>query len=234
MADRWRDIGAAPGGVLIPFYCSQLAPWPQAAGFRLGRRRHLGQLSLRLVACGLWQKRDYLYPETVVLDPNDGAASCNAQAMISRLCTSTSHTSNDVGRFAPFPSSQARRVRALVRSAVRLVLHQWHEEAQGAASGRGQSLIRLRRMLTSTTDGHGSSFFICVHPCPSVVQRNGLTSDDQSLMQTFFASVKNRSASTPPSRPTPLCFTPPNGVRRSRTIQQFTHTIPVFSARDTR
>ncbi|MDQ6940115.1 MAG: hypothetical protein M3119_08170, partial [Verrucomicrobiota bacterium] len=25
-------------------------------------------------------------------------------------------------------------------------------------------------------------------------------------MQTFFASVKKRSASSPPSRPTPLCF----------------------------
>lgn len=48
----------------------------------------------------------------------------------------------------------------------------------------------------------------------------------QSRMHTFFASVKNRSASTPPSRPTPLCFMPPKGVRRSRTIQQFTHTIP--------
>src|SRR5205807_7798508 len=49
------------------------------------------------------------------------------------------------------------------------------------------------------------------------------------LTQTVFGSVKNRSASSPPSRPTPLCFTPPNGVRRSRSSQQFTHTVPVSS-----
>ena len=30
-------------------------------------------------------------------------------------------------------------------------------------------------------------------------------------MQMFFGSVKKRSASFPPSRPTPLCFIPPNG-----------------------
>jgi len=52
-----------------------------------------------------------------------------------------------------------------------------------------------------------------------------------SLMHTFFASVKKRKASTPPSRPTPLCFMPPKGVRRSRIIQQFTHTIPACNAR---
>jgi hypothetical protein len=46
-------------------------------------------------------------------------------------------------------------------------------------------------------------------------------------MQTFFGSVKKRSASSPPSRPTPLCFIPPNGTRRSRTSQQFTQTVPV-------
>ena len=36
-------------------------------------------------------------------------------------------------------------------------------------------------------------------------------------------------ASSPPSRPTPLCLTPPNGVLKSRTNQQFTHTIPELS-----
>jgi len=46
-------------------------------------------------------------------------------------------------------------------------------------------------------------------------------------MQTFFGSVKKRSASSPPSRPTPLAFIPPNGTRRSRTSQQFTQTVPV-------
>ena len=45
-------------------------------------------------------------------------------------------------------------------------------------------------------------------------------------MQTFFGSVKNRKASSPPSRPTPLCFMPPNGTRKSRIIQQFTQTVP--------
>src|SRR5437667_4866960 len=51
-------------------------------------------------------------------------------------------------------------------------------------------------------------------------------------MQTFFGSVKNRNASSPPSRPRPLAFMPPKGTRRSRTSQQFTHTVPVliFSA----
>ena len=53
-------------------------------------------------------------------------------------------------------------------------------------------------------------------------------------MHTFLASVKKRRASVPPSRPTPLCFIPPKGVRRSRSIQQFTHTMPLLSARDTR
>ena len=32
-------------------------------------------------------------------------------------------------------------------------------------------------------------------------------------IQMFFASVKNRSASSPPSRPTPLAFMPPKGPR---------------------
>src|SRR5207249_248687 len=48
-------------------------------------------------------------------------------------------------------------------------------------------------------------------------------------MQMFFGSVKKRSASSPPSRPTPLCFMPPNGTRRSRTSQQFIQTVPVMS-----
>src|ERR1043165_7581415 len=53
-----------------------------------------------------------------------------------------------------------------------------------------------------------------------------------AFIKTFLASVKNRIASHPPSRPTPLAFTPPNGVRRSRTSQQLIQTIPasIFSA----
>src|SRR5438128_1996600 len=45
-------------------------------------------------------------------------------------------------------------------------------------------------------------------------------------MQMFFASVKNRKASSPPSRPTPLAFMPPKGTRRSRTSQRFNPDLP--------
>ena len=48
--------------------------------------------------------------------------------------------------------------------------------------------------------------------------------------QTFFGSVKKRNASSPPSRPTPLAFMPPNGTRRSRTIQQLTQIVPESTA----
>ena len=53
-------------------------------------------------------------------------------------------------------------------------------------------------------------------------------------MQMFLGSVKNLSASSPPSRPTPLCFIPPKGTRRSRTSQQFTQTVPVLIRSATR
>src|SRR5437763_14948517 len=53
-------------------------------------------------------------------------------------------------------------------------------------------------------------------------------------IQTFFGSVKKRNASSPPSRPTPLCFIPPKGTRRSRTSQQFTQTVPVLILSATR
>src|SRR5579872_6802038 len=55
----------------------------------------------------------------------------------------------------------------------------------------------------------------------------------QYFMQTFLASVKKRMASKPPSRPTPDCFTPPMGTRKSRSIQQFTQMSPA-SSRDAR
>src|SRR5207248_8570889 len=54
-----------------------------------------------------------------------------------------------------------------------------------------------------------------------------LLSPGYFAMQTFLGSVKKRNASSPPSRPTPLCFMPPKGTRRSRTSQQFTQTVPV-------
>lgn len=52
---------------------------------------------------------------------------------------------------------------------------------------------------------------------------------DHGLTPTFWASVKNRSTSSPPSRLTPEFFIPPRGVRRSRCSQVFTHTMPVCS-----
>src|SRR6478672_11114035 len=53
-------------------------------------------------------------------------------------------------------------------------------------------------------------------------------------IQTFLASVKKFSASVPPSQPTPLCFMPPKGTRRSRMSQQFTQTVPVLIRSATR
>src|SRR5947199_6840822 len=53
-------------------------------------------------------------------------------------------------------------------------------------------------------------------------------------MQTFFGSVKKRNASSPPSRPTPLCFMPPKGTRKSRRSQQFTQIVPVLICSATR
>jgi hypothetical protein len=60
-----------------------------------------------------------------------------------------------------------------------------------------------------------------------VTKRAPIMARHYFAMQTFFGSVKNRNASSPPSRPTPLAFMPPNGTRRSRTSQQFTQTVPV-------
>src|SRR5262249_51135526 len=53
-------------------------------------------------------------------------------------------------------------------------------------------------------------------------------------MQMVLGSVKKRSASSPPSRPTPDCLTPPNGTRRSRKSQQLTQTVPHSRASATR
>lgn len=50
-----------------------------------------------------------------------------------------------------------------------------------------------------------------------------------TLMQTLVGSVKKRRDSTPPSRPIPEALAPPKGVRKSRIIQQFTHTNPNLS-----
>ena len=64
-----------------------------------------------------------------------------------------------------------------------------------------------------------------------LTKNNSLHSEGHFLywIQTFFASVKKRMASSPPSRPEPEAFMPPNGVRRSRNNQQLTHTMPVFN-----
>ena len=45
-------------------------------------------------------------------------------------------------------------------------------------------------------------------------------------MQTFFISAKTSKLYSPPSRPVPEAFTPPNGWRRSRTFWVFTNTMP--------
>src|SRR6266542_4396832 len=55
-----------------------------------------------------------------------------------------------------------------------------------------------------------------------------------SFTQTFFASVKNSSDETPPSRPTPLSRMPPKGTRRSRRSQQLIQTVPLSMAAATR
>jgi hypothetical protein len=43
----------------------------------------------------------------------------------------------------------------------------------------------------------------------------------------IFLFGKKRKASKPPSRPTPDCFIPPNGVRKSRKSHVLTQTIPL-------
>ena len=55
-------------------------------------------------------------------------------------------------------------------------------------------------------------------------------------MQTVFGSVKKRSASSPPSRPTPLCFVPPKGRAgfASVAITLLIETLPVMSREATR
>src|SRR5205085_12268871 len=69
---------------------------------------------------------------------------------------------------------------------------------------------------------------------PAFLQTAIAPEQDYFAMQIFLGSVKNRSASSPPSRPTPLCFMPPKGTRRSRTNQQFTQTVPVLIRSATR
>src|SRR5437016_8760011 len=72
------------------------------------------------------------------------------------------------------------------------------------------------------------------HVTPDYAIRDTFQRHSYFAMQTFFGSVKNLSASSPPSRPTPLCFIPPKGTRRSRTSQQFTQTVPVLIRSATR
>ena len=75
----------------------------------------------------------------------------------------------------------------------------------------------------------------CFTPSPKGLNhqlREAIT--DHFAMQTFLGSVKKRNASSPPSRPTPLCFMPPKGTRRSRSSQQFTQTVPVLIRSATR
>src|SRR6188472_2463131 len=77
---------------------------------------------------------------------------------------------------------------------------------------------------STVVDERSTQLFIDPRPCASVY----------FAMQMFLGSVKNLSASSPPSRPTPLCFIPPKGTRKSRTSQQFTQTVPVLIRSATR
>src|SRR4030095_10902389 len=61
-----------------------------------------------------------------------------------------------------------------------------------------------------------------------------LASPAHVFTHTFLGSVKKRKESSPPSRPTPDPLTPPNGTRRSRTIQQLIHTVPASMRSATR
>ena len=47
----------------------------------------------------------------------------------------------------------------------------------------------------------------------------------------YFGSVYSSSASGPSSRPSPLCFTPPNGYMALIMCQSLTHTVPDSSRR---
>src|SRR5215472_16431936 len=82
--------------------------------------------------------------------------------------------------------------------------------------------------ITSATDNGAN------RNASALTLKNYLATFGYFAMQTFLGSVKNLSASSPPSRPTPLCFMPPKGTRRSRTNQQFTQTVPVLIRSATR
>src|SRR4029434_7016692 len=94
----------------------------------------------------------------------------------------------------------------------------------GSTSKRTPPHRQLPRMLLLIHDSHQSTLNSQLEPTQKI----------HFAMQTFFGSVKKRSASSPPSRPTPLCFMPPKGTRRSRTSQQFTQTVPVLIRSATR
>src|SRR5215468_3320533 len=94
----------------------------------------------------------------------------------------------------------------------------------GSTSNRTPPHRQLPRMLLLIRDSHQSTINSQLVP----------TLEIHFAMQIFLGSVKNRSASSPPSRPTPLCFMPPKGTRKSRTSQQFTQTVPVLIRSATR
>jgi hypothetical protein len=61
------------------------------------------------------------------------------------------------------------------------------------------------------------------------IRLSGSAAQSYICMVTFRGSVKKRMASQPPSLPTPEFFTPPKGVRKSRSIQVLIQIIPACS-----
>src|SRR6266496_3155686 len=94
----------------------------------------------------------------------------------------------------------------------------------GSTSNRTPPHRQLPRMISIIHDSQQSTINSQLDPTQKI----------HFAIQTFLGSVKNLSASSPPSRPTPLCFIPPKGTRRSRISQQFTQTVPVLIRSATR
>jgi hypothetical protein len=95
----------------------------------------------------------------------------------------------------------------------------------GGKTWRPTGEYQMRRRSTSALGSEDRSQRTAINRLQTLNKE--LSTINYFAMQMFFGSVKKRSASSPPSRPTPLCFIPPKGTRKSRTNQQFTQTVPV-------
>src|SRR5438105_879799 len=107
----------------------------------------------------------------------------------------------------------------------------------GAVRGEAHARDLVRPLLARADSGQEEEVS---HPAgvgkvaDRVRRARGDDSWSHNFTQTFFGSVKKRKASRPPSRPMPDSFIPPNGVRKSRSIQQLTQTMPLWIWADTR